>query len=572
MKQLLKKALIILCACSVGLLANAQTVRIIHNAAIPGVTDSVDIFLEAAAGSIKALDDFKFRDQTQLMMLPVTSGRVVVCKPNTGATYTPADTLFSQFIALGRNDTTVVIAGGGPSTAPKLFFEKITGKAGTGKIRLKVFHGSPGAPNVDVWARGTSKATKLISDLAYGSSSGFLEVDPGSLLLEVRAAGTQAVVRRYNIALDAAFAGKTLLVLASGLLTGTPSFDLFASDVLTAPLTTDPPTSSLLNISTDKRALAQVLHACAAADSVDIYLNGAKAIDNLNFKEATPFVALPYDVDLSIGVAPANSTGEADTLVTFRNYKLSSFQPYYLVAAGTIGSGYTPAQPFTILVGENAETEAAAGTVGVRVLHASTDAPVVRVLYSGIPLFDSLEYKEFTNAYLPLPLSPVPTGELEVQPVAGGEGIKFTLDLTPFVSLVDGITVLVFANGFLDPSKNNNDKDSISLDIALSTGGPSVKLQRVYTVGMSSKISGNLPTVVFPNPAGDQVVFGLGRPIDSPMELVITDMTGRVVLTEKYTPNSANRITVATGHLPRGCYSYQLSGANSMSTGKLILK
>lgn len=55
--------------------------------------------------------------------------------------------------------------------------------------RVRVIHLSPDAPGVDVWANGTAR---VVSDLAFGDSTGYLDVDAGVYDFDVSAAGSSA--------------------------------------------------------------------------------------------------------------------------------------------------------------------------------------------------------------------------------------------------------------------------------------------------------------------------------------------------------------------------------------------
>ena len=57
-------------------------------------------------------------------------------------------------------------------------------------------------------------------------------------------------------------------------------------------------------------ARLQVIHNAAdpAANQVDVYLNGSLALDNFEFRTATPFIDVPANVLINIGIAPPNST------------------------------------------------------------------------------------------------------------------------------------------------------------------------------------------------------------------------------------------------------------------------
>ena len=66
-------------------------------------------------------------------------------------------------------------------------------------------------------------------------------------------------------------------------------------------------------------ARIQIIHNAAdpAAQEVDIYINGDLALDNFAFRAATPFIDLPAETPLNIGVATGNSSSASDTLKNF---------------------------------------------------------------------------------------------------------------------------------------------------------------------------------------------------------------------------------------------------------------
>ena len=59
-----------------------------------------------------------------------------------------------------------------------------------GTASLRVVHGSPDAPAVDVYAKGST--TPLFSAVAYGAATDYITVPAGDYVIELRAAGTAA--------------------------------------------------------------------------------------------------------------------------------------------------------------------------------------------------------------------------------------------------------------------------------------------------------------------------------------------------------------------------------------------
>ena len=158
----------------------------------------------------------------------------------------------------------------------------------------------------------------------------------------------------------------------------------------------------------ESTARVQVIHnsADAAASAVDVYLNDALLIDDFAFRTASPFIDAPAASNITVGIAPANSTSSADAIANF-NYTLNPGETYIIVATGLVsGSGYNPLQPFNLAVYAGArETANQAGNTDVLVYHGSTDAPTVDVVETkitgGLTVVDDASYGDFAG-YLEL--------------------------------------------------------------------------------------------------------------------------------------------------------------------------
>ena len=155
-------------------------------------------------------------------------------------------------------------------------------------------------------------------------------------------------------------------------------------------------------------ARVQIIHnsADAAASEVDIYVDGALALPDFAFRTATPFIDLPATVEISIAVAPGNSTGVGDAIATFP-VTLAENETYIVVADGIVSpSGYNPATPFNLEIFPVGQEAAANGNnTDLLVHHGSTDAPVVDVVEVGAgagTIVNDIAYSEF-QGYLELP-------------------------------------------------------------------------------------------------------------------------------------------------------------------------
>ena len=220
-----------------------------------------------------------------------------------------------------------------------------------------------------------------------------------------------------------------------------------------------------------QNAKLQVIHNCAdaLADSVDVYLNGSLAIDNFAFRTATNYLSLPSGVPHVIGIAPKNSSGYADTLVTF-TYTLAPGASYVAVADGLLNAAlYSPFKPFNLeLFVGGREAASMPNNTDVLVHHGSTDAPTVDIVEVGVgagTIVDNLAYTDF-QGYLELPVADY---AIEVRDETGA--VTVAAYEAPLATLgLDGGAAVAVASGFLDPS-NNSDGAPFGIFVALPTGG-----------------------------------------------------------------------------------------------------
>ncbi|NND70022.1 MAG: DUF4397 domain-containing protein [Rhodothermales bacterium] len=145
-------------------------------------------------------------------------------------------------------------------------------------------------------------------------------------------------------------------------------------------------------------AMVQVIHNSAdnAARFVDVYVNGALALDNFKFRTATPFIELPTEV--SIAIAGRNSSSVDDAIATF-DYSLASGEYYVVTAAGLLGA----APGFGLFPYAPAQTGSGSDLVSLLAFHGSPDAPTVDVVARDVAtLVDDISFGEY-QGYVDVP-------------------------------------------------------------------------------------------------------------------------------------------------------------------------
>jgi hypothetical protein len=550
--------------------------QVIHNAADPAAS-SVDVYVN---GNL-LLDDFAFRAATPFIDVPAeTELSIAVAPPNSSSV---EDAIATFPVTLEDGETYVVFANGvldpndfaanpgdlsiGFTLIPVAGARESADN--TDNVEFFVFHGATDAPAVDVLA-GESV---LVDGAAYGDATGYLSVPPATYILDITPAGAnETVVATFEADLSG-LAGGSAVVAASGFLSPEanqdgPAFTLIAvladGTVIELPAYSDPgPTSRL-----------QVIHNAAdpAASSVDVYVNGNLLLDDFAFRAATPFIDVPAETELSIAVAPPNSSSVEDAIATFP-VTLEDGETYVVFANGVLDPNDFAANPgdlsigFTLIPVAGAR-ESADNTDNVEffVFHGATDAPAVDVLAGESVLVDGAAYGDATGY-----LSVAPgLYTLDITPAGENETIvaSFSIDLAG----TEGLSAVVFASGFLNPAANQSG-ESFAIGIALADG-----TVIVATPTSTERIESDIPNEFslgqnYPNPFNPTTQINFSLPVASDVALSVYNIQGQRVATLINGRVEAGRhsATFEANGLASGLYLYRITAGGFSQTSKMML-
>lgn len=448
----------------------------------------VDVYVDG----VKALDDVAFRENSGFISLPTTNQVSIGIKDKDAAS-TDADLLTIPYTPT-MGSTEILIASG--VVNPTKYAANPDGKSinagaivignakfeadDNTKVAFNVFHGSPDAPTVDVVVRGTTLA---FDDLAYGESSAYIEVPASQYIVDLYDETRTTVLGTYDVDLEGG-EGSAFTVYASGFLSPDdnedgPAFGLYAA---VQPEGTDVKSEGIA-IPTITTAMVQIIHNAAdpMADEVDIYLDGqaVAALDNFKFRSATPFIPLPANTDIEIGVAPGNSGSSEDILEKF-NFNLLAGEMYTVVANGVLDPGKFATNPDMKMTGFNLWATSGKmmsddeNKIALRVIHGATDAPTVDVQVRGadLTLVQDASYGDITDFFEVDPMA----YRLDLTDASGSQVLMtFDVDLD---GTAGGVGTIL-ASGFLSP-ENNEDGASFTL-IAVLPDGTVLPLMPVTT-------------------------------------------------------------------------------------------
>ncbi len=521
-------------------------VQIIHNSPEP----TVDIY----ANDDKLLDNFVFRTATPFIDVPAGVDINIGVAPANSNSAADAIATFPVQFEDGR--TYVVVAAGVVGGTPgfNLFVNDMGQETvADGNVGILFFHGSPDAPEVDIVAGGSP----IFDNVSFGNFSGYLEVPAASYDLDVTPGNDNNTIVASYVADLSFWNARTVTVFASGFLGGgSPGFEPWVAldNGGTFPLkpgTTPPPPPPATG------ARLQIIHN-SPTPTVDVWVNDSRLLDNFAFRTATPFVDVPSDVVLTVGIALANSTTASDALVQY-DLVLDEGRTYIAVANGIVGGS----PGFNLEIFDmGMETADDPNNVGLLFFHGSPDAPEVDIVAGGSPIFDDVEYGEFSG-YIN-----VPGGSYNLSVTPANDNNTVVAKYIADIDFWKGRTAVVFASGFL-----GGGSPGFEPWVALDNGGtfplrvdnfrPDNSPSNFLVSGASTPA-----TSVFPNPASDQLNLIVNEMSGNNIRVSIVNLLGQTLLDRQYSETSEGQHTFNydISNLRSGAYYLRVQDGQRIET------
>lgn len=196
-------------------------------------------------------------------------------------------------------------------------------------------------------------------------------------------------------------------------------------------------------------ARVQAIHNCPdpMAATVDIWLNNTRILDDISYKEASPYIDAPAGVTFDLRVSPSNSIDTTNALFT-KSFTLTAGDKFTVVASGGLAESGNTAFDLRAYSGSEEANNQGSNEVSVQIIHGSYDAPEVDIYEVQAPageLAADVEFGEGTANYLDLGAADY---DIQLRTQTGIVAAEFDVDIS---SLVDS-AVTVLATGYLDPS------------------------------------------------------------------------------------------------------------------------
>jgi hypothetical protein len=547
-------------------------IEIIHNSS-DAAAAVVDVFVNGE----EAVPDFAYRTSTGFITLPAGMPLAIDVAPDGAGIGGSVGTINIPFLGSGKTYIAVangIVSGTGYSPAPAFGLDiydqaREAADGGTGTNDVLVYHGATDAPMVDVDELNVVGG-QAIDDLSYSEFQGYLTLGVEDYTLQVQAAANGAAVAAFDAPLATlGVDGAALTVLASGFLdpsmnSNGEEFGLFASTGAAGALIELP----------RPEARIEIIHNSpdAAASTVDVFVNGAEAIPDFDFRTTTGFITLPAGMPLAIDVAP-DGAGIGGTVGTINIPFLKSGETYIAVANGIVsGNGYMPAPAFGLDVYEGAREVAAnqgANETDVLVYHGSTDAPIVDVAETGAgagTIVDDIAYSEF-QGYLELGTA---NYQLTIQDQTGNVNVA-TFDAPLQTLALEDAAITVLASGFLDPTMNSNGA-IFGLWVSVGEEGNLIPLSNVTGIEDVESINN---AGLFPNPTNNDATMFFDLSQDEIINLEVVNTMGQRVVVESFGQMlSGNHIVeIPASQLAPGFYFVNLrTNSGVVSTKMQVLR
>jgi transforming growth factor-beta-induced protein len=237
----------------------------------------------------------------------------------------------------------------------------------------------------------------------------------------------------------------------------------------------------------------RVAHFSPDTPDVDVYVDGAAAIENLEFPAITDWIELPAGT-YNLAVAPAGTSLD-DAAIGPADFDLPADAWITVSAVGSLSDGtLAPA----IKIEDYSTIEA--GNARVAVFHAIEDAPAVDVWANGAVLISQLAFPGTQGANDGMFIVDVPAGSYDLQVVPSGATEPVVLDL-PGTVLEANMNYFVAAIGTLaDPSvalsATSNPLPNI-VEIAVADGRFGTLVAAVTAADLVETLQGEGPFTVF---------------------------------------------------------------------------
>jgi hypothetical protein len=537
-------------------------VQVLHNSPDPTLA-TIDVYINHA----KWIDDLSFRNSSPMLNLPVLGSAVIGITPgsafdDSSATEWTYDWTDASRVSLVLNG---LMEGSTYNPNLPLSLTECSNSLSTmdpDESSFRVVNGSTDGPTFDL--QYTTDGSVWVDNLSYGQASEYWTTENIDLTMDLTTSNGENVLANYGLPVVTwGLAGQSHLIVASGFYNPDnnnqgPEYGFWMSSEAGGEWIPLPQEIIPLY-----EARAQFIHNVAdvTAQQLDIYMNGVLIADDLDFRSATPFITVPAEVQVTFGVAPANSDGPEDAFM-FLNRIFQADEIHYAVFHGMLsGVGYNPQQSLELSVFEGAREEAVnPNQCDIICYHGSTDTPTMDISELTLPItgmVDNLMYDGWGGFVSFEAFDDYGISLTTLNGISLGE-----YALPVGMNNWAGRSVLVLASGFLNPG-NNNQGDEFAL-YAIFSDGSSVELSPYVNITESEPV---VDLSVYPNPASTVLNWSIELDKAQNLNVELIDINGKVVFLERNLSCGLSMTrSIDVSSLPEGYYFLRIQNRQLATT------
>jgi hypothetical protein len=394
-------------------------------------TPAVDVYINGS----RALQNVTFGAASAFSAVPSGNTRVQVALAGQAASTAPIDV--TAPLAAGRDYTAIAIGSGstGATRLQAVLVDDAGAAPAAGQVKLRVVHGAPAVPAVDIFVTAPGAAlpsAPTIAALSFAqqapaATAAALSVPAGNYQIRMRVTGQTAIA--YDSGTVALAAGSDIVVVAVPE-TGT---SLSPVQLLLAPK------GASAAFAKDARAALRVAHFSPNVPAVDVFLKAPGAANDVS-NRALAGVTFPTDsgyLDLTAETYDA-SVALAGSLVGVIELKGAALARGTSTSVFAIGLLNGVGNQALRLAAYADNRSAVTGKAKVRVIHLAPDAPAVDVV---VLANGAIAARPVTNLAFPNATA----APLELDPGTYTLGIVPTGATTPVLPTAAGVSVTLAA-------------------------------------------------------------------------------------------------------------------------------
>lgn len=521
--------------------ANAQLSRIqfIHNSADASIL-GVDVYIDG----ILQVDDLFFRTSSVFQGVNATNPVRIAIAPNTS--FSEADSFYSTTATLTPGGIYIMILAGNEATSgfsPNVPFHLDINNMGREAATIFTntdilyYHGATDLGPLDIRAGVRTFA----DDISYGNFSGYVEFPTADVVYRTTNTTGTVINTSYDAPLltNHSMTGQAGVVLLSGY--NNPANNSNGPDLgLWLVNTNGGPFINLNSTNHEKLARLQLIHNSAdtIASKVDVYIDGDKRFDDMDYRTASTFVDVYANQPTTYALAKSNSSSVADTFFSMTT-SLDSTKTYIAVINGIkSAANYKPKPAMTIHFNNSGREVATVGTnTDILFMNSSTDIGNVDLLEGTTGVFSNVAYGNFSGYAQHVTADK----EFTLNKSGGATISKHTANLQSLN--LQGKAITILTTGFMEPDSNSGGP-AIGLYAALSTGGALIELP--VSNSIENIKHNSIKAAIVPNPASSTINIAVPEAINS---ITVYNLSGQaIVILEEPTTNNIDISNLASGN------------------------